>query len=77
VSLPGGRKPIALGHVRQSLLGSDPDPAGGKVVTYAGWPLYTFVSDTAPGKTAGQGLNINGGLWYVLSSSGKVIKTKP
>jgi len=22
--------------------------AGGKVITYSGWPLYTFVSDTAP-----------------------------
>jgi outer membrane protein assembly factor BamB/predicted lipoprotein with Yx(FWY)xxD motif len=75
--LPSGQKPIASGLVKQSLLGSDPDPAGGRVVTYAGWPLYTFVSDTAPGKATGQGLNINGGLWYVLSPSGQVIKTKP
>ncbi len=75
--LPKGQKPIASGQVKQSLLGSDPDPAGGQVVTYAGWPLYTFVSDTAPGKATGQALNINGGLWYVLSPSGQVIKTKP
>jgi outer membrane protein assembly factor BamB/predicted lipoprotein with Yx(FWY)xxD motif len=75
--LTKGQKPVAAGHVKQSLLGSDPDPAGGQVITYAGWPLYTFVSDTAPGKATGQGLNINGGLWYVLSPSGKVIKTKP
>ena len=63
--------------VKQSLLGSDPDPAGGRVVTYAGWPLYTFVSDTAPGSATGQGLNINGGPWYVLSPSGQVIFRKP
>jgi outer membrane protein assembly factor BamB/predicted lipoprotein with Yx(FWY)xxD motif len=75
--LPNGQKPVASGLVKQSLLGSDPDPAGGRVVTYAGWPLYTFVSDTAPGKATGQGLNLNGGLWYVLSPSGRVIKTKP
>ena len=75
--LPKGHKPIASGQVKQSLLGTDPDPAGGQVITYAGWPLYTFVSDTAPGKATGQGLNINGGLWYVLSPSGQVIKTKP
>jgi outer membrane protein assembly factor BamB/predicted lipoprotein with Yx(FWY)xxD motif len=75
--LPKGQKPIASGQVKQSLLGSDPDPAGGQVVTYAGWPLYTFVSDTAPGKATGQGLDINGGLWYVISPSGQVIKTKP
>ena len=72
-----GQKPTASGQVKQSLLGSDPDPAGGRVVTYAGWPLYTFVSDTAPGKATGQGLNANGGRWYVLSPSGKVIKKKP
>ena len=75
--LPNGQKSIASGQVKQSLLGSDPDPAGGRVITYAGWPLYTFVSDTAPGKATGQALNINGGLWYVLSPSGQVIKTKP
>jgi outer membrane protein assembly factor BamB/predicted lipoprotein with Yx(FWY)xxD motif len=75
--LTKGQKPVASGQVKQSLLGSDPDPAGGQVITYAGWPLYLFVSDTAPGKATGQALNINGGLWYVLSPSGKVIKTKP
>jgi predicted lipoprotein with Yx(FWY)xxD motif len=75
--LPSGQKPIASGLVKQSLVGSDPDQAGGRVITYAGWPLYTFVSDTAPGAASGQALNINGGLWYVLSPSGKVIKTKP
>ena len=75
--LPSGQKPVASGLVKQTLLESDPDPAGGRVITYAGWPLYTFVSDTAPGKASGQGLNLNGGLWYVISPSGQVIKTKP
>jgi outer membrane protein assembly factor BamB/predicted lipoprotein with Yx(FWY)xxD motif len=75
--LPNGEKPVASGQVKQALLGSDPDPAGGRVVTYAGWPLYTFVSDTAPGAATGQALNLNGGLWYVLSPTGKVIKAKP
>jgi outer membrane protein assembly factor BamB/predicted lipoprotein with Yx(FWY)xxD motif len=75
--LPSGQKPIASGTVKQALLGSDPDPAGGRVVTYAGWPLYTFVSDAAAGTATGQALNLNGGLWYVLSPSGQVIKTKP
>jgi predicted lipoprotein with Yx(FWY)xxD motif len=37
----------------------------------------TFLANTARGKATGQGLNINGGLWYVLSPSGKVIKPKP
>ncbi len=77
VKLAKGAKPVAKGKAKASLLGSDPNPAGGRVVTYDGWPLYTYVSDTAPGQARGQALNLNGGLWYVLAASGKVIKTKP
>ena len=56
------------------LLGSDSNPSGGKVVTYAGWPLYTYVADTGPGTASGQAKNLNGGLWYVISPAGTVIK---
>jgi predicted lipoprotein with Yx(FWY)xxD motif len=76
LKLPAGSKPIAVGAAKQSLLASDPNPAGGRVVTYNKWPLYTYVTDTAPGQTKGQALNLNGGFWYVLSPTGKVIKTK-
>jgi predicted lipoprotein with Yx(FWY)xxD motif len=75
--LPGGKQAVAAAPVKQSLLGSDPDPAGGRVITYAGWPLYTYVSDTTPGQATGQALNLNGGLWYVISPAGKVITKKP
>lgn len=75
--VPAGKKPSATGLVKQSLLGSDPDPAGGQVITYAGWPLYTYVSDTSAGIANGQALNLNGGLWYVIAPSGKVITKKP
>lgn len=75
--LAGGQTPVAAGFVKQSLLGSDPDSAGGRVITYAGWPLYTYVADSAPGTATGQAITLNGGLWYVISPTGKVIKTKP
>jgi predicted lipoprotein with Yx(FWY)xxD motif len=75
--LPNGKKTAAAAPVRQSLLGSDSDPAGGRVITYAGWPLYTYVTDTAPGQATGQALNVNGGLWYVISPAGQVITKKP
>jgi len=75
--LPSGQKPVAVGAVKEALLGSDADPTGGQVITYNGWPLYTYVADTAPGKATGQAINLNGGLWYVLSTAGKVITTKP
>jgi predicted lipoprotein with Yx(FWY)xxD motif len=75
VKLATGAKTVAAGSAKSSLLGSDADPAGGRVVTYGGWPLYTWVGDSAPGKATGQALNVNGGLWYVLAPSGTPIKT--
>jgi predicted lipoprotein with Yx(FWY)xxD motif len=76
VKLPAGAKAVGSGAAKTSLLASDRDPAGGRVVTYNGWPLYTYVADRAPGQAKGQALNLNGGYWYVLSPAGKVIKTK-
>jgi predicted lipoprotein with Yx(FWY)xxD motif len=48
-------------------------PGGASDVTYAGHPLYTYVGDTKPGQTKGQGLNQFGAAWYVLSPNGKKI----
>ena len=76
VLLPKGAKIVAAGHAKASLLGSDKNPAGGRVVTYSKWPLYTYVGDAKPGQATGQALDLNGGLWYVLAPSGKVIKKK-
>jgi predicted lipoprotein with Yx(FWY)xxD motif len=74
--LPKGAKPVATGGVKASLLGSDPDPTGGRVVTYAGWPLYTYVADSTPGADSGQALNSSGGLWFAIAPSGKLIEKK-
>jgi predicted lipoprotein with Yx(FWY)xxD motif len=71
-----GSKAVGSGSVKASLLSADPNPSGGSVVTYAGWPLYTYVSDTGPGVAHGQAINLNGGVWYVISPSGTVIKKK-
>ena len=38
--------------------------------TYDGHPLYTYVGDTAAGQANGNRLNLNGGLWYVVTPSG-------
>ena len=77
LKLKAGQKPTAGGAARKALLGSDPNPSGGRVVTYNRWPLYTYITDTKPGQAKGQAINLNGGFWYVLSPAGKVIKTKP
>jgi len=41
-------------------------PDGGRQVTYAGWPLYTYAKDAAPGATAGQGA---AGEWFVAEAT--------
>src|SRR6478672_6106761 len=76
LKLPAGAKPVARRQAKAKLLGSDPNPVGGRVVTYNKWPLYTYISDTKPGMATGQALDLNGGLWYVLAPSGKVILAK-
>ena len=47
-------------------------PDGTKQVTFYGFPLYTFKGDAKPGDTNGQG---EGGVWYVVDSSGTPVKT--
>ena len=77
LKLASGQKAVAAGETKASLLGSDPDPEGGSVVTYAGWPLYTYVADSSAGTADGQGVNANGGLWYVISPAGAVSHAAP
>jgi predicted lipoprotein with Yx(FWY)xxD motif len=38
--------------------------------TYNGHPLYTYKGDTSAGQVTGNGLNVSGGLWYAVTSSG-------
>lgn len=76
LTVPAGTAPQAGAGVRPGLLGTvaDPGATGKRVVTYNGWPLYTYVEDTRPGQATGQGLDRNGGLWYVLRPSGAIEK---
>jgi predicted lipoprotein with Yx(FWY)xxD motif len=46
---------------------------GAAQLTADGWPMYTYVGDTKQGATTGQGKNLDGGLWWVVSPSGKWI----
>jgi predicted lipoprotein with Yx(FWY)xxD motif len=72
LKVKSGQKPTAGGLARKRLLGTY-----GRVVSYNKWPLYTYVIDRKPGQVKGQAVDNSGGLWYVLSPRGKVIKTKP
>lgn len=74
--LPATAKFAVAGGVKRALLGSDKDSTGGRVVTYNHWPLYLYLGDRKPGDATGQALNLNGGLWYVLTPSGALVKHK-
>ena len=43
---------------------------GSLQAAYDGHPLYTYVGDSAPGQAHGNGLNLNGGLWHEVTTSG-------
>jgi predicted lipoprotein with Yx(FWY)xxD motif len=51
-----------------------PDPEGGRMVRFGGWLLHNYVGDGTPGVAKGQGLSSNGGHWYVISTSGKLVE---
>jgi predicted lipoprotein with Yx(FWY)xxD motif len=67
-------KPTAGTGVKASLLGVTVRKDGKHQVTYNGHPLYTYVGDSAAGKMRGEGLNLSGGLWWVVSPAGKAVK---
>jgi predicted lipoprotein with Yx(FWY)xxD motif len=48
---------------------------GASQLTVNEYPVYTFAGDTAPGTTMGQGKNLSGGLWWVVSPDGRWITT--
>ena len=70
-------KPRAHSGARASLLGLVRRPDGRRQVTYAGHPLYTFLLDTRPGQTNGEGSTNFGARWYVIAANGKAIRSAP
>jgi predicted lipoprotein with Yx(FWY)xxD motif len=67
---PGTRVHVGSG-ADPRLVGSDRDPIHGRVVTYRGWPLYTYAEDAQPGFALGQALDIDGGYWYLIRPDGR------
>ncbi|MGH3340584.1 MAG: COG4315 family predicted lipoprotein [Propionibacteriaceae bacterium] len=66
-------KSTAGSGLNASLLGTTPRSDGKPQVTYNGHPLYTFVMDTSPGQTNGQGVTAFGGSWFTLNSAGNQV----
>ena len=65
--------PVAGPGADAMLLGTTQRQDGRTQVTYAGHPLYYFITDKKPGDVTGQGINGFGGPWYVVSPSGTKI----
>ena len=67
--IAGGKPQVGAG-LAANQLGTTTRADGQQQVTYSGHPLYYFAGDSQPGSTEGQGLNDNGGLWYVVRTDG-------
>ena len=66
--------PKAAGSASQSLMGTTLRSDGTRQITYAGHPLYSFVGDSKPGDTNGEGSSAFGAGWDVLAPSGAKIE---
>jgi predicted lipoprotein with Yx(FWY)xxD motif len=66
--------PTAGRGVRRGLLGSSRRSDGRRQVSYRGHPLYTFIGDTKPGQTKGEGLTGFGGRWDPVSATGAAVR---
>jgi len=62
--------PVTAGSGVTGTVGTITRSDGTKQATYMGHPLYTYVGDGAPGQNKGNGLNLDGGLWYEMTVSG-------
>ena len=62
--------PTGVGGVTAAQLGTITRSGGSQQVTYDGHPLYTYIGDDGPGQANGNGLDLNGGLWYEMRVSG-------
>jgi predicted lipoprotein with Yx(FWY)xxD motif len=63
--------PATAGPGVKGTLGTIKRSDGSVQATYNGHPLYTYISDTAPGEAKGNGLNLSGGVWHDITLSGK------
>jgi len=69
---PPVKGPVAGGSGVTGALSTITRSDGTVQATYEGHPLYTYVTDTAPGQAKGNGINDSGGLWHEATVSGTV-----
>ena len=67
---PPVKGPVTAGTGVTGKIGTITRSDGSTQATYNGHPLYTYISDTAPGQAKGNGLNLSGGVWNEIPASG-------
>jgi predicted lipoprotein with Yx(FWY)xxD motif len=67
---PPVKGPVTAGTGVTGKIGTITRSDGSTQATYNGHPLYTYISDTAPGQAKGNGVNAAGGLWHEVTTSG-------
>jgi predicted lipoprotein with Yx(FWY)xxD motif len=73
-ALTAGDKTIKAGPgVNPALVSSFRRSDGVRQVLYNKHALYTFEQDTGPGMLSGQGVTTYGGVWWVVSATGKPV----
>lgn len=63
--------PQAQGPAQRGMLDTTKRKDGTVQVTYAGWPLYTYVGDQGPGEANGNDIDQFGAEWYALQPNGQ------
>jgi predicted lipoprotein with Yx(FWY)xxD motif len=70
------KQKIVLGKgIDRAKVGTIKRPNGSLQVTYGKLPLYRYYLDRKAGQAKGQGFKDSAGIWYVVSTSGKVVTT--
>lgn len=67
---PPVKGPVTAGAGVTGTLGTITRSDGSLQATWNGHPLYTYISDSAPGQAKGNGLNVSGGVWHEVTLSG-------
>lgn len=65
--------PTAVSGAKPGLVGTTRRSDGRLQATYAGHPVYYYVSDNEPGEVLCQAVSEFGGYWYVLRANGKAV----
>lgn len=70
LTVSSGQVPTVTGDAQSSLLGTIQRNDGTTQVTYNGQPLYYYSFDKMKGDTRGQGVNSDGGNWFLVKPEG-------